>query len=486
MKLRDMIASLLLISFVILIEQTKTIIAQDQDDEINRASPALRTAVSGAVFRGADLHSALRPALARWAHTVAAHAQRQQRQKSANSSAITIDDGDELAAADSALATQIEAELAALDSARVKAYNRAVKASSGSSGSSATTDESGLSAWSFGASEPLAVLVVDARTQRRVSRFGGAEYVTRLGAASGFLAAIGARRMFAAARVPLDTPLGALVPWWTERQADRRSRVTLRHALGFRSGFASRRCECERFGVAAPRSVELCARAVYDSGLVREPGAALDFGPVHLLLVALALAHTNAYRGEAWAALYDRFVTAHLRAVAGTVDVPLGWTMHAERPMLAAGVSTNARVVADLLAQTMTNRSFLPQAELDDLLRFGNASAEPTTPTADLALLFAGARTRQFDFGLGAWLTGGNASSNGTLLALGEFGFYAAFDRDLQCVVVLAQNIAETTTSGAAAFAVLVFMLLVCVAGLGSAYYIYRRRRIFLRGHELD
>ena len=79
----------------------------------------------------------------------------------------------------------------------------------------------------------------------------------------------------------LDDPASQHLRWWTDRPEDPRSAVTLRHLLGFTSGYS----EASIPAGCAGASFEDCCESIYQANtLVDKPGSVYKYNEVHLQL----------------------------------------------------------------------------------------------------------------------------------------------------------------------------------------------------------
>lgn len=109
-----------------------------------------------------------------------------------------------------------------------------------------------------------------------------------MASASKFPVAVSVARAVAAGHLSFDTPAGEVFPWWTKDAGDKRSRVTLRHLLSFRSGMAiddvaGGNVSCLSLVKGLLYSLEGCAKEIYDEvDFTYEPGTVWSYHSLHL------------------------------------------------------------------------------------------------------------------------------------------------------------------------------------------------------------
>lgn len=86
-------------------------------------------------------------------------------------------------------------------------------------------------------------------------------------------------------RIELDAPISRYLTYWTTRRRDSRSGITLRHLLGFASGYTD---ITQTNGYLLPLAcstsdIQRCAEAIYNNvGHSFAPGEVLDYNSIHL------------------------------------------------------------------------------------------------------------------------------------------------------------------------------------------------------------
>lgn len=111
------------------------------------------------------------------------------------------------------------------------------------------------------------------------------ERVIDLASASKWMAAATLLRVVEAGSLRLEDRPQDHLAWATDDEADPRSRITLAHLLAFTSGLEVG--PFQRSCVSEPqRTLQDCARELYDEVHEREPGAGFYYGPAHLQLAA--------------------------------------------------------------------------------------------------------------------------------------------------------------------------------------------------------
>jgi CubicO group peptidase (beta-lactamase class C family) len=137
--------------------------------------------------------------------------------------------------------------------------------------------------------------------------------------------------------VELDAPIHEYLPWWTSDPADSRSAITLRHLLGFASGYADvTQTSGYLLPLACTEATRACAQQLFEQR--QHPSAAgsrIDYNSIHL---ALAGAVVEQALGEP---VYDT-INRNVLQPAGMTSTSF-WSHSNDNPFLAGGISSTPR-----------------------------------------------------------------------------------------------------------------------------------------------
>ena len=184
----------------------------------------------------------------------------------------------------------------------------------------------------------------------------------------------------------LDDLLSRHLSYWPTDPADSRSRITLRHLLGFASGYTD---VTQTWGYVLPVAcltggIQACARGVLDSHEhTHEPGTMIDYNSIHLTLAgAMVEAATGVPIGQ--------IVQANVLSRAGMASTR--YTDH-PFPFLAGGLVSTPADYQRFLSAYLGNRLLSSPQALDEMM----SDAHPAAGKDGLFALLA-AR-----YGLGNW-----------------------------------------------------------------------------------
>jgi CubicO group peptidase (beta-lactamase class C family) len=225
-----------------------------------------------------------------------------------------------------------------------------------------------------------------------------------------------------------------VIPWWTNDQADNRTKVTVQHLLSFQSGFnTDNACLVTR-----DMELEACAKSIYDTGVETEPGTAFYDGGNHLQLLGFLAQNKT---GKSWTTLFDDYVKKPLGIFSGYNVGGSG-----NNPGIAGGITASvpdyAKFVRGLFMKTILDAATIDLMEQDST---GSATID-LSPANQAGLGWRFALGNYVECNSATWKDSCNTDMH-IRSSFGSFGFYAWLDRKMEYYGVLGTTVSTGTDS---------------------------------------
>jgi CubicO group peptidase (beta-lactamase class C family) len=172
--------------------------------------------------------------------------------------------------------------------------------------------------------------------------------------------------------VELDVPIHTYLPYWTRDETDARSRITLRHLLGFSSGYVNlgQIQGCVRPSTCVGGNIQECVEAVYNEiDHVHEPGKEIHYNSLHLQIAGAVLE-------RATGTPIMQTIRDNVFSVVGMESAEYSQWGTEENPCLAGGIKTTPRDYTAFL-DAYTAGEIVSQETVDIMGTDQHPQAEP-------------------------------------------------------------------------------------------------------------